>query len=353
MYIEAGGDLIDNNRNESRDVRTEQELLALWNAAALQGTDAQTSVDRTLRNTRLQYRRYWSLRNASATSINPSTGQVTAFSADPVDPNFEFQFSTVERERLAATGLTAAQIDAMEVARTDEFTGLHALYGSTSYQVRDDHIITAVNTANLAAGKPAVDALSTWSDTELRSPLPKAIFSKSTTDTQTRIEEPNVVGNRVVLRPGGKIGRDEGALTIDLRKAGGLTTDDQLTIMSAESDDMTLDRTNWRLTVVKKDTFNVLSNRLNVLSNGFVYLGADTTDAYPTGGNANLEQVTGAGEVRIIGVKWAGASTISSALRRDSTRANSASGRKATRPRRKYWVTGFFMGAQGRGGDRE
>ncbi len=299
VYIETAGDLIDNNRNETRDVRTEEELLALWNAAALQGTDAQTSVDRTLRNTRLQYRRYWSLRNASATSINPSTGLVTTFSADPVDPNFEFQFSSVERERLAATGLTTTQIDAMEDARTDEFKGLHALYGSTTYQVRDDHIITAVNTANLAAGKPAVDALSTWSDTELRSPLPKAIFSKSTTDTQTRIEEPNVVGNRVVLRPGGKIGRDEGAVTIDLRKAGGLTTEDQLTIMSAESDDMTLDRNNWRLTVVKKDTFNVLSNRLNVLSNGFVYLGADTTDAYPTGGNANLEQVTGAGEVRI------------------------------------------------------
>ena len=69
--------------------------------------------------------------------------------------------------------------------------------------------------------------------------------------------------------------------------------------MTAESDDMLLDQANWTLTVVKKDTFNVLSNKLNVQSSGFVYLGADETDAYPTGGNANLEQVTGNGEIRI------------------------------------------------------
>jgi len=299
VYIQTAGDLIDNNRNESRDVRTEQELLALWNAAALQGTGAQNSVDLTLRNTRSQYRQYWSLRNASATAINPSTGAVTSYTADPVDPSYKFEFSSTERTNLSASGLSATQIKAMEDARTAEFLNLHALYGTTTYQVRDDLIIQAVNAANVAAGKPTVDALSTWTDAELRSPLPKAIFSKSTTDTQTRIEEPNVVGNRVVLRPGGKIGRDEGAVTIDLLKAGGLTVDDQLTIMSAESDDMVLDRDTWKLTVVKKDTFNVLSNRLNVSSNGFIYLGADTTDAYPTGGNANLEQVTGAGEVRI------------------------------------------------------
>src|SRR5690606_17327052 len=70
-------------------------------------------------------------------------------------------------------------------------------------------------------------------------------------------------------------------------------------IMSAESDDMVLNRDNWTLTVVKKDTFNVLSNRLNVESNGFVYLGADTTDTYTNGGTANLELIKAPGEVRI------------------------------------------------------
>ena len=58
--------------------------------------------------------------------------------------------------------------------------------------------IAQINAANLAAGRPAVDAMATWSTAELSSPLPKAIFSKSSTDTQTRIEAPNVIGNRVV-----------------------------------------------------------------------------------------------------------------------------------------------------------
>ena len=110
------------------------------------------------------------------------------------------------------------------------------------------------------------------------------------TDTQTRIEEPNVVGNRVVLRPGGQIGRDDGKVVIPLLSAdrtrlglaAELTADERLAIMSAESDDMSLDKTTWTLTVVKKDTFNVLSSKLNVNSSGFVYLGADTTDAYDT-----------------------------------------------------------------------
>src|SRR5690606_20231305 len=37
VYLETAGDLIDNNRNESRDERTEAQLLALWDQAALQG----------------------------------------------------------------------------------------------------------------------------------------------------------------------------------------------------------------------------------------------------------------------------------------------------------------------------
>jgi hypothetical protein len=300
VYIETAGDLIDNNRNETRDVRTEEELLSLWNAAALQGSGAEQSRQLTLSNTRAQYRRYWSLRNAQTTSVNPVTGEVIAFTADAYDPDtYQFSFSIEEKTRLSQTGLSAVQIGEMEAARTQELKELHSRYGSTTYQVNDNLIIAQVNSAMVASGSAAVDANATWSDAELRSPLPKAIFNKSTTDTQTRIEEPNVVGNRVVLRPGGKIGRDEGSVVIDLRKEGGLTVEDQLTIMSAESDDMSLDRDNWLLTVVKKDTFNVLSNKLNVQSSGFVYLGADTTDAYPTGGNANLEQVTGNGEIRI------------------------------------------------------
>ena len=300
VYIETAGDLIDNNRNETRDVRTEQELLALWSAAALQGDSAEVSRERTLTNTRAQFRRYWSLRNAQTTGIDTGTGAVTSFTADAYDPNtYQFNFSANEKDRLGQSGLTSVQITALEDAREQELRELHKLYGATTYQVSDALIIGQVNAALVASGSAAVDAQATWSDAELRSPLPKAIFSKSSTDTQTRIEEPNVVGNRVVLRPGGKIGRDEGAVTIDLLKSGGLTTDDQLAIMSAESDDMTLDKTNWRLTVVKKDTFNVLSNSLNVESNGFVYLGADTTDAYPNGGDANLEKVTGNGEIRI------------------------------------------------------
>jgi hypothetical protein len=300
VYIEAGGDLIDNNRNETRDVRTEEELLALWKTAALQGSDAEASRLQTLRNTRSQFRRYWALRNVVVTSVDPATGAVVNYTADSYDPaTYQFKFSTAEKQQLTQSGLTAAQITAMEAARTQELKDLHSLYGATAYQTSDDLIVAQVNAANLAAGRPAVDAMSTWSTAELKSPLPKAIFSKSTTDTQTRIEEPNVVGNRVVLRPGGKIGRDEGSVIIDLLKAGGLTTEDQLTIMSAESDDMTLNKSNWLLTVVKKDTFDVLSNKLNIISNGFVYLGSEPTDAYPNGGNANLENITGNGEIRI------------------------------------------------------
>ena len=300
VYLEAGGDLIDNNRNETRDLRTEQELLALWNAAALQGSNAEASRQLTLRTTRSQYRSYWSMRNAVVTSVNSSTGAVLSYTADSFDPaTYQFHFSAAEKAQLLQSGMSLTQITAMESARTTQMLELHKLYGATSYQTNDDLIISQVNAANLAAGRPAVDAMSTWTTAELQNPLPKAIFSKSTTDTQTRIEAPNVVGNRVVLRPGGKIGRDDGMVTINLRKDGGLTLDEQLAIMSAESDDMILDKTNWTLKVLKKDTFDVLSSRLNLNSNGFVYLGADATDAFPNGGNANLEQVTGSGEVRI------------------------------------------------------
>jgi hypothetical protein len=306
IYLEAGGDLIDNNRNETRDERTEAELLALWSSSALQGASAETSRQATLNLTRTQYRRYWALRDVRDV-VTDGSGNVTSYAADTITPNYQYTMPAEDRQKLLEAGISEVQLAKAETDRTAEVLALHDQFGTTVYQTNNDKIIAAVNTANVAAGKSEVGALATWSDAELKNPLPKSIFSKSSTSTQTRIEEPNVVGNRVVLRPGGKIGRDDGSVTIPLLKStrlaqgktSALTDDEKLVIMSAETDDMSLNRDTWTLTVVKKDTFNVLSNRLNVTSNGFVYLGADTTDAYPKGGTANLEKVIGTGEIRI------------------------------------------------------
>lgn len=306
VYLETGGDLIDNNRNETRDERTEAELLALWSSSALQGASAETSRQATLNLTRTQYRRYWALRDVRDV-VTDGSGNVTSYAADTITADYKYTMPTEDRQKLLDAGISEVQLAKTEADRTAEVLALHAQFGNTVYQTNNDKIIATVNTANVAAGKSEVGALSTWSDAELKNPLPKSIFSKSSTSTQTRIEEPNVVGNRVVLKPGGKIGKDDGSVTIPLLKAtrlaqgktAALTDDEKLVIMSAETDDMSLNRDTWTLTVVKKDTFNVLSNRLNVTSNGFVYLGADTTDTYPNGGTANLERVIGTGEIRI------------------------------------------------------
>lgn len=307
VYLEAGGDLIDNNRNESRDERTEAQLLALWDQAALQGSSAEDSLQMTLTTTRAQFRRYWSLRDVRNV-VTDGNGNVTSYQADAIDPlTYVFRFAEEERQQYLTGGLTEEQVTGIEAARTTEMKALHAQFSDTVYQTDNDRIISAINVANLANGKSEVGALSEWTDAELYSPLPSAVFTKSSTDTQTRIEEPNVVGNRVVLRSAGKIGNDDGQVVIALKRADrisqglspDLTADERLAIMSAESDDMILDRDTWTLTVVKKDTFNVLSNRLNVESNGFIYLGADTTETYTNGGTANLEQITAPGEVRI------------------------------------------------------
>ncbi|MDB5752986.1 MAG: hypothetical protein JWP65_3407 [Ramlibacter sp.] len=307
VYLETAGDLIDNNRNESRDERTEAQLLALWDQAALQGSSAENSRQLTLTTTRSQFRRYWSLRDVRNV-VTDGNGNVSSYEADAIDPaTFVFRFGDEERQQYLTGGLSETQITDIEAARTAEVKALHAQFGDTGYQTDNDGIITAINVANAANGKSEVGALAAWTDAELYSPLPSAVFSKSSTDTQTRIEEPNVVGNRVVLRSGGQVGHDDGQVVISLRRedriarglAPELTADERLAIMSAESDDMVLNRDDWTLTVVKKDTFNVLSNRLNVESSGFVYLGADTTATYTSGGTANLELIKAPGEVRI------------------------------------------------------
>lgn len=305
VYLEAPGDLIDNNRNETRDERTEAQLLSLWSSAALQGDSAEASRQATLNLTRTQYKRYWTLRDVR--NVVVVDGKVQTYESNPVGADYQYKIPEGERQNLLDAGVSESQLLKVEADRTKEVLALHAQFGNTIYETDNTLIIDAVNTANKAAGKSEVGALATWSDAELRSPLPKAIFSKSSTDTQTRIEEPNVVGNRVVLRPGGKIGKDDGAVSIPLLRSArlaknmpaDLTDDEKLIIMSAETDDMSLNKDTWTLTVVKKDTFNVLSNRLNVNANGFIYLGADTTDTYPNGGTANLETVVGTGEIRI------------------------------------------------------
>ena len=316
VFLETPGDFVDNNRNETRDLRTEAELLSLWNQAALQGASAESSRQDSLRSTRVQYRRYWSLRNSQPNGAD-------AGSFDPTS----YAMSSSEKAQLAGNGLTTEQIASLEATRRTEIIGLHAQYGTTTYVIGDDQVIAEVNAANRALGREEVGANAVWTDKELKSPLPKGIFSKSTTSTQTRIEEPNVVGNRVELKANGKVGKDDGVLTIDLLKAGGLTTADQLAIMSAEASDMTMTAKDaggrlididkllagelpagtvpatWTLSVAQKDTFDVLSSRLNLTSRGFVYLGANGNATAAQGvanaGSVNIEKLIGTGEIRI------------------------------------------------------
>ena len=86
VFIEVtDGDLIDDNLIESRDTRTEEQLLSLWNDVRLIGQDAQNSVTDNLDAYQAlkqrEYTAYWQLRGA-----------------DAYDQNFTFTFSAKESD---------------------------------------------------------------------------------------------------------------------------------------------------------------------------------------------------------------------------------------------------------------
>ena len=272
VYIEAvNGNIIDGNRNDVRDTRAEEELLALWDAMALTGPEAEAAAERGLeayaRGKEQEYQQYWKMRNARP---DGNGGWI----ADAYDENFSFAFSAEERNLLKLqNGLSDAQIAEIETQKTADYKRLHAEFGSGSYDPDFQYVLTAAERAELLEG-------SSWTTNQLKYAVSKGAFS-GTGDTEMRIETANVKGNNVTLvANNGGIGRTlADDVIIDL--SGGITslTEAQLlALASAERDDVSFEGPDGKIIrIVQRDDLDVetTAGGITALAKNEIFLGGE------------------------------------------------------------------------------
>lgn len=279
------GRITDGNRNETRDTRAESELDRLWSDLRLRDSDgAADSLDDALKAYRGQisrdYQEYWSLRNVELVE-DPAHAGSFVYRADAYD---------------AATALTRLR------TLHDRLSGLGVTLGASGagYDAAFSYAGTAATDAVIAGMSDGSHVLT---DNQVRYGVSAAIYNKATSDTETRVEQPNVVGRHIVLNANGAhggVGRDEGQFTVSIASLTALDADQRRALSAAEADDVAIDTVAKTATVLKRDDVDIATTAggsVTVNARGHVFLGADDYDRNGTllPGDINLVSLDATG----------------------------------------------------------
>ena len=261
--VVATGSLIDANINETRDTRTEAELLSLWNDMLLVGTtgvDEESYAAQTIigfENTKTsEYRLYWQSRSRQ---VNPSV----------YDASFSIVASAAEIKAFKQQGWTNAEITAFDQQRTQQYHTAHNSFSSlgNSYDSGYHYEATGSDIAELSQG-------SVWTENQLKFALGGGLL-KETSDTEVRIEEANISALNVVLNVANNIGKSLADIVIDNTAAVlNLTDDERIVLASAEAGDIQITSTEIR--IKQRDDVDIDAiDSLNIVAGGDIYLGSE------------------------------------------------------------------------------
>ncbi|MGF1450319.1 MAG: leukotoxin LktA family filamentous adhesin [Opitutales bacterium] len=218
------GDLIDANPDEVRDPKTEAELLGLWEDNRLIGEFAEESRRDTVADI---YERYW--REARNLRFDENGDPIPSIS----DPNVVFNFTATERAALLNQGLSLEEIGERELELTGAWREIARNPYSTTFET--DGTLATLATSEAFAG---ISDGYLWQQSDLETSISAALI-QGTSDTDARIEDPNIIGRNVTIVANGQVGSTRGDLFIERGpEPRELTEEIKLALSSAERDDI-------------------------------------------------------------------------------------------------------------------
>ncbi|MCA9392860.1 MAG: leukotoxin LktA family filamentous adhesin [Candidatus Omnitrophica bacterium] len=270
------GSLVDYNFNDQRDTRTEAELVAFWEDMDLRLEDgaieaADIEVQAFKDRKEQEYQDYWSVRSRQT---------------DPTahDPDFVVTLTAEERAAFADNqGWDEQQINAYESELTDNYQALAAEYGNTAFDPQYEYTITQADIDTIQDG-------AVWTEDELRYSIVGDVF-KEVSDTETLIEEANIIGKNIVLNISGGLGQDNGEEVILLNDGEELTREQQIIMTAAEKDDFTV--LDDRIIIQNRSDVDVQADSVIIHAGDKVFLGGET--------DLNLDEIVAGDNVRIKG----------------------------------------------------
>ncbi|MCB1760831.1 MAG: leukotoxin LktA family filamentous adhesin [Gammaproteobacteria bacterium] len=261
-----GGDIIDANGDETPDIAAQQALseffaneIGLLDAAAIERRK-QATVAAYESSMEAAYESYW------RDERNLSVDAHGDYQYDDYDPGVTFAYSADEAAALKLGGWDEAQIGAHEQQLTDKYRQ----FGQSPYIEGYSYQVTSEERADLTEG-------AAWSNGEITHALPRSLFLKTVSDTETRIEGANVAGRNVAIVAGGGIGSDRPDIVImQGTKTSELSDQQRLALAAAEREDVSFGAD--RVTISQKEDLDVgllPGGRLTLSANGRVLLGSE------------------------------------------------------------------------------
>jgi hypothetical protein len=271
------GSLLDRNDVETRDKRTEAELLNLWtaelglNGAGLAGREAD-QIAAIKAERKRSYSEYWNARTADSDA--PQTFTMTA----------------ENQQALLAGGWTAEQLATYIGERETLYAGWNA---GAAFDANYEYFLSPAETT------AALDGME-WTPEQLTRSIRSGLV-RQTGDTQIRVEDPNVsAAGDIKLYASGSIGELLSPYVI----AGGtnLSDADLLAIAGADRADIEIDVDGNEIRIRQSEdfdfaftTFDAQNRSLGALTaqgtTGSVFLGSEAA--------ASLASVSGPGDVQI------------------------------------------------------
>ncbi len=222
LTVEAGS-LYDANEMSTVDEEAIAKLTALWDKMAMTGQAAEDALAQTLQayeNAKTRdYQSYWQYRMQQD---NPAV----------YDSSFKVSLSDTERQWYLDNGYSESDITTLENQRTQQYHDLHVVWGGMGDSFDADYSYQVVEGSDeyneMAEGYK-------WTEEQLANTFHASSFREKT-DTETTIEQANIIGADVQVDVSGGIGTVGTSETIALD--GEYTDDEKVLMAAAEADDM-------------------------------------------------------------------------------------------------------------------
>lgn len=271
----GNGGFIDANDTSARDTRSADQLNALWTDMRLTGAGADQSAADAVKafvgQRDREYETYWHMRNLHAVGDGNGGVMLVADAYDPATASAELkrlhaQFSAVAGPAGGTVDLTASYQSGFSYA---------------GYVSADE--------------RKSVTEGSSWTANQLQYGINRAVYQKTTTDTETQIEQANIEGRNITLsaRQGG-VGSLKGEVQIDASRPNTQLTQAQREALGgAEADDVSVSP-DGMIRVIQRDDLDVAATgNISIEAGKHVYLGSES--------DINIDAVKAGDIIRIKG----------------------------------------------------